>query len=380
MDTGHYTTMMEALAGVPDPRARRGVRYSWTLLLGLVAAAMASGNKHGRAIAQWVREHAETLEGVLELEGSRLPSESTLRRALEKVDVEALEERLAGYSAGLDTQDQGLRRQAMDGKQVRGCGAHGRLMHLLSVANHKSGAVLSQVQVEVKENEIVAAPGLLAGLELKGTVTTMDAMLTQRAIAQQILRQGGHYLMVVKDNQPSMREAIAELFEVGSWMPSEVGTRYWRYSNTSKGHGRLETRTLESSTVLEGWIDWPGLGQVLRRCCERVVLATGKVGRETTYAVTSLKPQQAGPEILEGFWRGHWGIENRCHHVRDVTLGEDARQAYTGSTPQALAALRNSLIALMRRTGWTSIADALRHYAAHPNRALALVGALPPRL
>ncbi len=380
MDGSYYTTMMEALADVPDPRARRGVRYPWRLLLALIGTAMVSGNKHGRAIAQWVREHTEALAELLGPEGGRLPSESTLTRALAFVDVSELEGRLGELSDGVRRRDVGLRGQAMDGKQVRGSGAHGRIMHLLGVARHEDGAVLAQVEVGSKENEIVAAPKLLEGLELRGTVTTMDAMLTQHKIAWQILRQGGHYLMVVKENQPLLREAIVELFEVGSWMPSEVGTRYWKHESSGKGHGRLERRTLESSTVLPGWLRWPGVGQVMRRTCERVILATGELQREVSYAVTSLVPQQAGPKELERYWRGHWSIENRVHYVRDVTMGEDAGQAYTRSTPQALAVLRNCIISLLRRNGWKSIADALRHYAAHPDKALALVGAIPPPL
>jgi len=94
MDTSNYTTMMEALEDVRDPRASRGVRYTWTLLLALVGGAMVAGNRHGRAIAQWVREHTEVLVELLELEDDTLPSESTLRRALALVDVSELEERL----------------------------------------------------------------------------------------------------------------------------------------------------------------------------------------------------------------------------------------------------------------------------------------------
>ena len=248
------------------------------------------------------------------------------------------------------------------------------------MATHGRGAALAQVGVGDRTNEIGAAPAPLAGLDLRGRATTADAMLAQRELAGQIPSQGGEYLMVVKENQPLTREAISELFEVGSWMPSEIGTRYWEHRGYGKGHGRVETRTLESSTVLDGWLDRPGVGQVLRRTCERVRVATGEVEEETTYAVTSLGPERAGPQELGGYWRGHWGIENRVHYVRDVTMGEDAGQAYTGSTPQATAAIRNALIALLREQGWKSIADALRHHNAHPKKALALLGALPSGL
>jgi hypothetical protein len=86
------------------------------------------------------------------------------------------------------------------------------------------------------------------------------------------------------------------------------------------------------------------------------------------------------PAVLEGVWRGHWTIENRVHYVHDVTMGEDAGQAHTGSTPQALAAVRNALLALLRSRGWTNIADALRHYAASLDAALELIGVRPARL
>ncbi len=137
--------------------------------------------------------------GTAGAEGGKLSGESTRKRAIALVDVSELEGQLIGLSAGA-RQAGGLRGQAMDGKQVRGCGTHGRLMHLLSVARHGDGAVLAQVEVGTKENEIVVVPELLEGLELGGTVTTMDALLTQRKLAGQILGQGGHYLMVVKDN------------------------------------------------------------------------------------------------------------------------------------------------------------------------------------
>ena len=137
---------------------------------------------------------------------------------------------------------------------------------------------------------------------------------------------------------------------------------------------------LEASTALSEylrrWMGWLGVGQVMRRTCTRVIISTGEVEQETTYGITSLSHEQADAAQLEAYWRGHWTIENRLHYPRDVTMGEDAGQAYTGSTPQALAALRNAIIGLLRRDGWRSIADALRHYAAHPLRALALVGAL----
>ena len=140
------------------------------------------------------------------------------------------------------------------------------------------------------------------------------------------------------------------------------------------GHGRLETRTLEASTALTGYLDWPDAAQVMRRTCQRVILRTGEVSRETTYGITSLGRDLAQPVHLEAFWRGHWTIENKVHYVRDETLREDRGQTHTGSAPQALAALRNGIISRLRYRGWNNIAEALRHYGASVQQALRFIG------
>ena len=128
------------------------------------------------------------------------------------------------------------------------------------------------------------------------------------------------------------------------------------------------------SDLLVGYSDWPHLGQVCR--LERIVRNQNSTRRELTYAVTSLPPQEATPDRLLTLWRGHWGIENRVHWVRDVTFDEDRSQVRTGSAPQIMAALRNLTISLFRLAGETNIAAALRRFAVHPSRPLALIGAL----
>lgn len=381
MDTCEYTTLVAALADVPDPRHKRGQRYTWELLLLLIGAALVSGQQHGRGIGQWVREHADALGALLDRPGQPLPSEATLRRALRLVDPVELEQRLSAFTADLAEPAAGepLHGQALDGKEVRGSRAHGRIVHLLGLVRH-DGCVLAQTAVTTKSNEITAAPGMVAEHAVAGTVTTMDALLAQRDVARQIRQQGGHYLMVIKENQPETRAAIAELFAVPPWLPAEREQAYARHRTVEPGHGRLETRMLEASPALNAWLDWPGVGQVLRRTTRRVQVGTGVVSEEVSYAITSLEPEQATPAQLAAWWRGHWTIENRLHWVRDVTMGEDAGQAYCGATPQALAALRNATISLLRARGWIRIADALRHYGASVHRALTLIGAVPAGL
>jgi predicted transposase YbfD/YdcC len=392
MDAPQYTDLRTALSAVPDPRHRRGQRYPWPVLLTLIAAALVSGQQGMRAIGQWVAEHAEELRPLLDLPPGRVPSPATLRRAVRAVEVEVLEERIGRFVAGLPAPPVpapaptaapatsllpwvGL---ALDGKAVRGANRHGATVHLVSLVRHDDGRVLGQRAVADKSNEITAAPRLLARRDLTGTVTTMDALLTQRELAAQIGAQGGHYLMIVKANQPELLAAITTLFERP---PLPLATdEAARVATCDKGHGRLELRTLERSAALNAYLTWPAVGQVLRRTCQRVHLTTGEIEEEVTYGLTSLPAEAATAAQLEALWRGHWTIENRVHRVRDATWGEDAGQVRCGQAPQALAALRNGLLSLLRALGWTQIADATRHYGAFAQRAIMLLSSPPVRL
>lgn len=391
MDKAQYSTLKESLKGVPDPRKARGQRYPWWLVLILLCGAMASGQRTAHAMADWVRLHTVELIEALQVSRERLPSESTLRRALRAIDLIWLEERVAHFLEGVaaETPTAGtiqtimgetLQGQAVDGKALRGARAHGLAPHLVSLVRHESGVVLAETAVAEKSNEITAVPRLLAGRDLSGTVTTMDAMHTQRATAQQIVDQKGHYVMIVKENQSELYHAIQLLFDQPPWLKQERACEYQIERFTNKGHGRREVRTLESSPSLCDYLDWPGVGQVFRRQCERLVLKTGAISHETTYGITSLRPEQAGPTQLERLCRGHWTIENRVHYVRDVTMGEDANQMHMGHASHALAALRNAILSLFRQHGWANIAAAFRHYGASVPRALQLIGALPARL
>lgn len=137
-------------------------------------------------------------------------------------------------------------------------------------------------------------------------------------------------------------------------------------------HGdRLEARELALSPELNEWAQWPALAQVGRLTCLR--RRKGQTTTETSYIITSLSAQQATPAQLLQLVRGHWGIENRLHWVRDVTFDEDRCQIRTGAAPQVMAALRNLVIGLFRLRGLRNIAAALRTHAWHAHRAIALV-------
>lgn len=140
---------------------------------------------------------------------------------------------------------------------------------------------------------------------------------------------------------------------------------------TEKGHGRIEHRRLECTSLLRGYLDWPGIEQVCRIQRRRVV--RGRESREVVYAITSLPRTRAGPAALLRLNRAHWGIENRLFGVRDVTLREDACRVRTGSGPQVLAAVRNTVLTLVRHLGFRSTPEALEHFAEHRAQAVHLV-------
>jgi predicted transposase YbfD/YdcC len=373
MDAPQYSSLAAALAAVPDPRAARGRRYRWSTLLTFCAVALLSGQQHVRAIAHWTQLHAAEWQTLLPDAPARVPSLATFYRAVRLIDLPALQAQVAAFSAQAAAPPAGLTGLALDGKAVRGAHAHGLPCHLLTLATAPTSAVLGQVQLARKANELSTAPALLAGRNLAGWVVTADAAFAAVALARQIRAQGGHYLFVVKANQPTLRADIALLFRRA---PGDARTRpagYGRYRSLEKGHGRLEQRTLETSTGLNSYLDWPDVGQVLRRTCWRREVQGGRESRGVWYAITSVTPAEAPPARVEGFWRGHWGIENRLFFVRDETLGEDRGQGHVGSVAGALAMLRNGVLCLLRQAGWGNIAEGVRTYAASLPAAYALV-------
>jgi predicted transposase YbfD/YdcC len=133
--------------------------------------------------------------------------------------------------------------------------------------------------------------------------------------------------------------------------------------SVDKGHGRLEARRLEATERLTGYVDWPGLAQVCRIHRERTV--KGESRSETVYAVTGLSRQRAGAERLLEISREHWEIDNSLHYVRDESLQEDSCRVRTLTAAQALAALRNTALTVLRRLGFGNIRAALEHWTAH---------------
>lgn len=385
MDQQQYTSLVDVLKHVPDPRRRQGRRHRWLILLCLIVAALASAQRTPRAIARWIHSHREELFAVLPPNVSRLPSEATLRRALALLSVSCLEQALSAFAPPClpvtpepaapepAAATPALHAAAIDGKAIRGVGRDGHPCHLVSLVRHADARVLNQVAVALKRDERSAVPTLLAGRDLTGWVITLDALHTLRTTARQIRAQNGHYLMIVKKNQATLYQYLDMLFTLPAH-PADQEVWDSVGPTSEKGHGRLETRSLTCGAAHIEDVDWPDVQQVVRRECERIVLKSGKRSYEVSYGLVSLRPEEAGAASIERLWRGHWTIENPIHHVRDVTFGEDAGHAAQGTTAHTLAALRNGLLTVFRSANWRSIPDALAHYGASVARVFTLIG------
>jgi len=183
----------------------------------------------------------------------------------------------------------------------------------------------------------------------------------------------------VKNNQPKLKQKILGLatpmmlaWKDGSVPPKGAGCDH--AEEHFKGHGRIERRMLLALPVKASEVNWPQAKQVVLLRRERQQ-GTKPMVEEYHCGITSCSPQQASASQLLEAIRGHWGIENRLFHVRDVTLGEDACRVRTGDAPQVMAALRNTIISMLNQAGKKNKAAALRRYAAHYEEALAIVTA-----
>ncbi|MCX4993509.1 ISAs1 family transposase [Streptomyces sp. NBC_00568] len=349
------TDVAARLAALPDPRERRGRRHALASVVLAAACAVLAGARSYLAIGQWARHAPQDTLARLGFRaggslGVRRPaSSSTLRRVLMLVCPGGLADLLGHHPAGAQA-------VAVDGKSARGSRTDtSATAHLLSAVT--AGRTVSQLRVPDKTNEIAAFTSLLSPFDLAGTVVTADALHTQREHAKWLVEvKKAHYLLVVKGNQPTLHAAIKSL----PW--KEVTAR--RYDR-QRGHGRRETRSVRTLTVTGLHLDFPHVVQAVKILRHRTDIKTGKVTRQTVYAITDMTARQASPQLIGRLARSQWGIE-AVHHVRDTTFAEDASKIRTGHSPENMATLRNLAIKTLRDAGYRSITTGLREVSYAP--------------
>ncbi|MCK2214777.1 ISAs1 family transposase [Actinomadura sp. ATCC 31491] len=367
-------TLAELLDAIPDPRSRRGRRYRLGPLLAISLLAVLGGATSLTKIARFITGYDPDLRARAGLPGTVRLAASTLGRLLARLDGDAFDTATCTYLAtladcGPPTTDiqlparTALSGLAVDGKTLRGSRTPDGVIHLLAATRHDTQTVVAQRQVEAKSNEIPAFTPLLSHLDLTGVVVTADALHTQHDHAHHVIAAGGHYLFIVKGNQPTLLHRLKAL----PWREAILNDR-----TDQTAHGRREIRRMKICTT-RPHLPFPHAAQAIQIKRRRTDHRTGKTTIVTIYAITDLPPGRITHAQLAALIRGHWSIE-ALHHIRDVTYREDASRIRTGTAPRIMAGLRNLAIGLARLIGWTNIAAATDHYRSHPADALQLLG------
>jgi predicted transposase YbfD/YdcC len=361
-----------------DKRKPRGLRYALVTILVMMVIAKLCGEDTPSGIADWVKHRSEQLTEMLKLKRKTMPHHSTYRRISEDViDIEELE----GVVSRVLSEKKYFGKQvllSMDGKVLRGTLDEAQNgTYLLAAYLPKDGVVLMEIAIEGKGCEIPGAAKLLRMVDLRGRGVMGDALHTQRAISIQIVEAGGDYIWFAKGNQPEMEENIRLWFEAEpdpipgmGRLPKDFET----VKEVSKGHGRLEERTLTVSGQLKDFLDWPYLEQVFQLKRRFIITKTGEVEEQCVYGFTSLSREEIFPKKLLKQTRSYWGIENGLHYRRDVTLHEDRTRMTKGNTAQVMACLNNLIIGLvLTKTNYAYLPHARRFFDAFPAEAFALI-------
>ena len=380
-------SLAAALAHVPDPRRHASVTYALAAILTLAVAAILANHLSVLAIAEWGARQSPDVLRPLGFPDGHTPCQSTLQRLFSKLDGHVLAAALGAHFAPTVVPvpaGDAVQGVAVDGKAQRGrlpFQEGGCPVHALTAFCQEHGVVLAHEPIvqgaDKGEAEVTVAPALLARVAWPGRVLTGDALFCQRHLCQQVLDAGGDYLLLVKENQPTLSHDIRLLFDPPPSLAALPLVDQRQAQTHDRGHGRQdEVRHLVASTDLTAYVAWPGLAQVFR--LTRTWREHGQTKEARHYGSTSLRPEAGPPERLLALKRAHWRIENGLHRVKDVALGEDQSTIHRGQGPTVMALLREAALNLLRRNGVRRISARLRYHSQHPAAAVALLVAPPP--
>jgi len=358
----------EALGALRDPRRAQGLRYPLLSVVMIALMGMICGADNAEELEDWGAINEPWLAGFLPLPHGT-PTQDVFLAVFAALDPGAFRTVFLSWMEllrlGLRTAGKHI---AVDGKTSRGSvdTAHQRLaIHTVSAWLSDEGLVLGQLKVADKANEIVAIPELLRTLDLRGATITIDAIGCQTEIAKSIVAGGGHYLLAVKENQPALYQDLVTTFAEAAddrrrTIDEQPRPVCERQTDSDKGHGRLEQRTVELCHDL-AWMTtagrWPKLATLIQVTRQRTVQATGKTTLETAYYISSdahLHAPGAGHRI-----RRHWSVENELHWVLDMAFREDEARHRARYLAENFATLRHFALNL------------IKHY---PERRLGIAG------
>lgn len=353
MDAQATQGLLRYFRGIHDPRSHNA-RHPLCDLLTVAILAVLCGSEGWVAVEMWGHANLDWLATFLELPHG-IPSHDTFDRVFGMLDPLGFERCFMNWTQALIKSVAGLF-VAVDGKTLRRSWKRAwskTPVHLVSAFVSKNQLVLGQLATDCKSNEITAIPKLLAMLELAGSTVTIDAMGCQREIAAQIIKQNAHYILAVKDNQPTLHEKVKGLLD-GAIIEGFKDMQYAFAQDSEGDHGRIETRrvwvTNDVKSLGKDLLDlWPGLSSVAAVECTRQNLGdmSGKVSTERRYFISSHDGTNA--ELIGDGIRSHWGVENGLHWCLDVAMNEDDSRLRVKNGAENFSRLRRIALNKLKR-------------------------------
>ena len=376
MDVEASRCVLRFFDELQDPRTERTRLHTLGDILFITICAVLCGADGWTEVQLFGDSRLVWLKTFLALPNG-IPSHDTFGRVFSRLKPDQLEHCFMKWTAAL-AEVSGGRLIAIDGKTIRRSfdrADNRAAIHMVSAWCETNHIVLGQLATDEKSNEITAIPRLLEMLDIRDSVVTIDAMGCQKAIAKQIVDQGGHYVLAVKKNQAALHRVMKDMFDelTTRGIP---GSQHQFHEQTDAGHGRIETRRVWTSD----WIDWyqgrskwAGLRTFV--CVESVREVEGKTSTERRYFISDLDGRT--PRSMLSYVRGHWGIENRLHWSLDVTFREDALRNRVGHSAENLSRIRRLALNLLRQEKSCKVgAKGKRLKAAVSNSAAQVV--MPP--
>lgn len=349
-------SFLDVIRLIPDYRIVGMITYPLDEVLLATFIGVLCGSDDWDEIEDMSKAYLDWLRHFLPYKSGVCPAQ-TSRRIFSLLPPKMLEKGFIAWVASV--QDMVASVIAIDGKTLRGSrksakkSEHGTdALHLLSAYACEAGLVIGQRAVDGKSNEITAIPELLELLAIKGAIISIDAMGTQKKIAEKIIEKSADYILALKGNQSSLHTDIKEFFADG-----ELAKTCHTHQTTDGGHGRIEERKILATDDIE-WLknrhpEWKNLTSIAAITAKRTFKKTGdnevrrsQTSQETRFYISSLP---AKPADILAITRTHWAIENNLHWQLDVTFNEDKCRVRKDFSPQNLAIIRHAVINILKQ-------------------------------
>ena len=339
----HQAAFTQFFSELEDPRQTTKIAYPFFDVVFLTVCAAIGGAQGWEDIELFGEAHLEWFQrnGLFH---NGLPVHDTIARIISRIQPEQFQNAFVRWMQATSERTDG-ELIAIDGKTLRSSydrDSRQSTIHMVSAFAAQNRLVLGQVKTDAKSNEITAIPELLALLDIKGCLVSIDAMGCQTEIASAIVKGGGNYLLAVKGNQPTLHNAVRAALAESTQKPLSEETL-----SIEKMHGRIDGReyhVLPAGALSEQFPEWKSLKTVGVAISYRIENME-KFSMEYRYYISSA---ELTPEQFASAVRGHWAIENSLHWVLDVVMNEDACQIYRGDAPQILACARHMAQNMLR--------------------------------